>query len=134
MNFITGGLLLVINVIGLAGASASNAPADIQNAAGGLLFAFTYILLGLYLSFNKDFFNIGLYGGFAALIAVFFASFAFIAGDWFMGALWCLWCVLWAEMTAENVFKAKLGLFPPVFLIAEGLTAALAPAVYLLFF
>ena len=138
-NVIMGTLLLVLNLISVAGIDAAAADSAVLfgYAAQGLLFAVTYFLLAASLFFGLDFRVVGWYGLFAALNAVLFSILEFTSdgGWWFMGALWAAWFLLWFQMFLDNNCKLKFAnKIGPYLLIFEGIFATWLPGLYFLFF
>lgn len=102
LNFLTGGLTTVIALWWAFGGGAEGTP---FNAAGELLFAFTYLWVGrnAYQG-EEDQRSLGWYCFFVAVVAVPTAYLTLQTGDIGLAALWGSWAVLWA------MFGTLLGL------------------------
>ncbi len=101
-NLLVGLLALFLNGLGLYRAAA--AP-DFFAAAGGLLFAFTYLYLAVVQWCGLKGVGLGWYCLFVAISALAFAA---TAGDARVTAMWLLWSSLWF------LFFLALGLGKPL--------------------
>lgn len=126
MNFFTGGLSVVANIILLASG-------EYYAAATGLLFGFTYLLIGLNAVFGLDGRVLGWFSLFVAVNTV-PASLLLLLKDHdpLFFAIWLAWGVLWFLMFAESVLKKDFKSTVPIVLIAEGIFSAWIPAWLLL--
>lgn len=88
-NLLVGLLALFSNFVGLY--RAEQMPAFFA-VAGGLLFAFTYLYLGIVQWWGLKGVGLGWYCLFVAISALVFAS---TASDWRVIAMWLLWASLW---------------------------------------
>lgn len=95
MNFLTGSLALLINLIIIAVNAVGKGDPALYYAAGtGLLFAFTYLYVGAVNMFGLDGRGLGWYCLFVALTAVPSALLAF-GSDSRFGFIWFGWAFLW---------------------------------------
>lgn len=95
MNFFTGGLISLIAIWWAFGGDASEGTAF--NAAGSLLFAFTYLWVGHNAYTNlEDQRSLGWYCLFVAVVAIPTGWLVWIGGDVGLAALWWIWAPLWA--------------------------------------
>jgi len=101
-NFLVGLLALFINLVGLYRAMAV---LDYFAAAGGLLFAFTYLYLAVVQWCGLKGIGLGWYCLFVAISAI---AFACTAGDVRVIAMWIAWASLWF------LFFLALGLGKPI--------------------
>ncbi len=88
-NLLVGLLALFTNAIGLIRGELA---ADFFGAAGGLLFAFTYLYLCVVQWFGLKGVGFGWYCLFVAISALPFAA---VAGDWRVIGMWLIWASLW---------------------------------------
>ncbi|WP_218240871.1 AmiS/UreI family transporter [Comamonas fluminis] len=88
-NLLVGLLALFINAIGILRAGADP---DFFGAAGGLLFAFTYLYLAVVQWWGLKGVGLGWYCLFVAISALAFAS---TAGDIRVITMWLIWASLW---------------------------------------
>lgn len=103
LNFLTGGLTTIIALWWAFGGEAAEGSAF--NAAGELLFAFTYLWVGrnAYAG-QEDQRSLGWYCFFVAVVAVPTGWLTFRTGDVGLASLWWIWAVLW------TTFGVLLGL------------------------
>jgi len=133
MNFLTGGLSVFINMVNLT-------QGNYYAAATGLLFGFTYIFVGINLTFGLDSILFSWFSTFVAINAFIFGTFEGFIGilalgilpDWRWGIIWYLWGILWGTSFIEDICKKNLGKFTPYLQIFEGVVTAWLPAVLLL--
>ncbi|MBO5473650.1 MAG: acid-activated urea channel [Lachnospiraceae bacterium] len=133
MNFFTGGLSVIINVINLV-------QGNYYAAATGLLFGFTYLFVGINNVFRLEAVPVAWFSAFVAVNAVVFGTMEGFVGipaqgispDARWGVIWYLWAVLWATSFIEVVLKKSLGKLTPCLQIFEGVTTAWLPAIALL--
>lgn len=95
LNFFVGALTFLIAMWWAFGGEASEGTAF--NAAGTLLFAFTYLWVGsnAYLG-QEDQRSLGWYCIFVTVITIPTGWLVFLTGDLGLAALWWIWGVLWA--------------------------------------
>lgn len=94
MNFFVGIMQVVFPTIMLV--QADGDPAAILAASGLYLFGFTYLYVGLNLTFNLDSEGVGWFSLFVAAIAVVMGFLQFtVVSDPVFGVIWFLWAVLW---------------------------------------
>ena len=126
MNFFTGGLSVVANIILLASG-------EYYAAATGLLFGFTYLFIGLNAVFGLDGRVLGWFSLFVAVNTVPASLLSLLKDhDPLFFAIWLAWGVLWLLMFAESVLKKDFKSTVPIVLIAEGIFSAWIPAWLLL--
>ncbi len=94
MNIFTGGLVLAVALYSAFGPEPDRF--SVLAAAQFLLFAFTYLWVGINRFLDVDGRGLGWYCLFVALTAVPIA-FATLtgAGPWWLGLMWTAWAVLW---------------------------------------
>lgn len=94
MNFFVGIMQVVFPTILLV--QAQGDPAAILAASGLYLFGFTYLYVGLNLTFGLDGEGVGWFSLFVAVIAVVMGILQFtVVSDPVFGVIWFLWAVLW---------------------------------------
>lgn len=126
MNFFTGGLSVIANIILLISG-------EYYAAATGLLFGFTYLFIGFNAVFGLDGRVLGWFSLFVAVNTVPASLLSlFKDHDLLFFAIWLAWGVLWLLMFVENVLKKDLKSTVPILLIAEGVFTAWIPAWLLL--
>ena len=126
MNFFTGGLSVIANVILLV-------CGEYYAAATGLLFGFTYLFIGLNAVFNLDGRVLGWFSLFVAINTVPAALLSlFQDADPLFFVIWLAWGILWLLIFVESVLKKDLHHTVPVLLILEGIGTAWVPAWLLL--
>ena len=117
MNFFTGGLSVIANVILLV-------CGEYYAAATGLLFGFTYLFIGRVL------------GWFSLFVAINTVPAALLSllqdADPLFFVIWLAWGILWLLIFVESVLKKDLHHTVPVLLILEGIGTAWVPAWLLL--
>lgn len=92
MNIFTGGLTLVLNIVGLIKATET---AMFYAGATGLLFSFTYLYVAATNIFNLEGKGLGWYCLFVAITAIPCAYLSFSSGDIRFGVIWLAWAFLW---------------------------------------
>ena len=126
MNFFTGGLSVIANVILLV-------CGEYYAAATGLLFGFTYLFIGLNAVFNLDGRVLGWFSLFVAINTVPAALLSLLQdADPLFFVIWLAWGILWLLIFVESVLKKDLHQTVPVLLILEGIGTAWVPAWLLL--
>ena len=126
MNFFTGGLSLIGNVILLT-------QGEFYAAATGLLFGFTYLFIALNAVFDLDGRVLGWFSLFVAVNTVPAAILSLLKDqDPLFFAIWLAWGILWLLIFVESVLKKDLKYTVPVLLILEGIGTAWIPGWLLL--
>ena len=126
MNFFTGGLSVIANVILLV-------CGEYYAAATGLLFVFTFLFIGLNAVFNLDGRVLGWFSLFVAINTVPAALLSLLQdADPLFFVIWLAWGILWLLIFVESVLKKDLHHTVPVLLILEGIGTAWVPAWLLL--
>ena len=126
MNFFTGGLSVIANVILLV-------CGEYYAAATGLLFGFTYLFIGLNAVFNLDGRVLGWFSLFVAINTVPAALLSLLQdADPLFFVIWLAWGILWLLIFVESVLKKDLHHTVPVLFILEGIGTAWVPAWLLL--
>ena len=126
MNFFTGGLSVIANVILLV-------CGEYYAAATGLLFGFTYLFIRLNAVFNLDGRVLGWFSLFVAINTVPAALLSLLQdADPLFFVIWLAWGILWLLIFVESVLKKDLHHTVPVLLILEGIGTAWVPAWLLL--
>ena len=126
MNFFTGGLSVIANVILLV-------CGEYYAAATGLLFGVTYLFIGLNAVFNLDGRVLGWFSLFVAINTVPAALLSLLQdADSLFFVIWLAWGILWLLIFVESVLKKDLHHTVPVLLILEGIGTAWVPAWLLL--
>ena len=126
MNFFTGGLSVIANVILLV-------CGEYYAAATGLLFGFTYLFIVLNAVFNLDGRVLGWFSLFVAINTVPAALLSLLQdADSLFFVIWLAWGILWLLIFVESVLKKDLHHTVPVLLILEGIGTAWVPAWLLL--
>ena len=126
MNFFTGGLSVIANVILLV-------CGEYYAAATGLLFGFTYLFIGLNAVFNLDGRVLGWFSLFVAINTVPAALLSLLQdADPLFFVIWLAWGILWLLICVEGVRTKDVHHTVPVLLILEGIGTAWVPAWLLL--
>ena len=126
MNFFTGGLSVIANIILLISG-------EYHAAATGLLFGFTYLFVGFNSVFGLDGRVLGWFSLFVAINTIPASLLSLLKDhDPLFFAIWLAWGVLWLLMFVESVLKKDLKSTVPILLIAEGVFTAWIPAWFLL--
>ncbi|MCL2702786.1 MAG: acid-activated urea channel [Defluviitaleaceae bacterium] len=129
MNVVTGFVIIILNVVGIARAETIF---DYQNIASGFLFGFTYIFIASNYLFKLDLRPFGWFSLFVAVYASIMAITSYETDIRFT-LLWGAWALLWLEGFLELVLKIKqLGKLFPYLAIAIGIFAAFIPAMLML--
>ncbi len=138
MNFFTGGLSALGNLIVIIAGEITGHNGDFYAAATGLLFGFTYLYIGFNTVFNLDLRLYGWYSFFVAcnaipagIYSVWGANF-YNPFSWLFAIIWWLWAALWLTAWIENNMKQPLGNFVGYLAIFEGIFTAWIPGVLLL--
>nr|WP_305068857.1 AmiS/UreI family transporter [Limosilactobacillus equigenerosi] len=127
MNFFTGGLSLILNIVALSWGIIDNKPNSwFFASATGLLFAFTYLYTAINTIFDLD---QRLYGWFSLFVAINsipagYLCFQNFGGNWVYGLIWWAWGILWLTGFLTNNLKWKLGSFPGWLGVIEGIVTA----------
>lgn len=126
MNFFTGGLSAIANVILLVSG-------EYYAAATGLLFGFTYLFIAFNAAFDLDGRVLGWFSLFVAVNTVPAALLSLLNDhDPLFFVIWLAWGVLWLLIFVESVLKKDLKNTVPILLILEGIFTAWIPAWLLL--
>lgn len=132
MNFLTGFLGLVINIIIIAVNAAGEGDPALYYAAGtGLLFAFTYLYVGAVNMFGLDGRGLGWYCLFVAITALPSAWLAFDSDTRF-GVIWLGWAFLWFVYFLLLALKLSIVKFAGYATIAIAVLTAWIPGYLLL--
>ena len=107
-NLLVGLLALLLNTIGLLHAGAAS---DYFGAAGGLLFAFTYLYLAGVQWYGLKGIGLGWYCLFVAISALVYAALSF-SQDWRVGLMWLVWASLWFFFFLALGLQRTLRLLP----------------------
>ena len=138
MNYFTGGLSLIGNIIVIVHGEVTGQDANFYAAATGLLFGFTYLYVAINATFNLDQRLYSWYSLFVAINSVPAGIWCLMHGNitngysWAFAIIWWLWGVLWVTAFVENVMKKPLGNFVGYLAIFEGIFTAWIPGVMLL--
>ena len=124
-NLLVGLLALFTNGLGLARGVDT---ADFFAAAGGLLFAFTYLYLAVVQWQGLK--GVGL-GWYCLFVAISTLPFAATAGDWRMSAMWLLWASLWFFFFVSMALGKALR-FLPAYTVAVGVVTCWLPGMLML--
>ncbi len=132
MNIFTGGLSLIINVLGLI-------QGNWYAAGTGLLFCFTYLFVAVVDIFGLDDRPFHIFSVFVAVNAGIFGTVEGITGCAALGitpdirwaVIWYLWALLWGTSLLA-LLKKDTGKLVPVLQIAEGVVTAWVPGVMML--
>ncbi len=110
--FIAGGLSLIMNIVSMAyGIVTHQSSIWFYNSATGLMFAFTYIIIGCNTVWHLDGRLLGLYALWVACntIPAGILCFFNLGGDALFGIFWFIWGLLWLTMFIENNLHIDLG-------------------------
>lgn len=135
MNFFTGGLSLILNLIALGWGIAKNLPASwFYASATGLLFAFTYLYVALNAIFDFDQRLYGWYSLFVAINSIPAGALCFYGygGNWLFGLIWWAWGILWLTGFLVNNLKWNIQKFSGWLGIGEGIVTAWIPGFLML--
>lgn len=110
MNFFTGGIYVVINIINLSYAVFSGQDISAFYGVGtSMLFGFTYLFVGLTNLFSLDGRPLAWYCFFVAVNTIPSSYIAFSGGDFRFGIIWLIWGTLWGIYWIAGAFpKIKL--------------------------
>jgi len=111
MNFFTGGLYVVINIINFTFATFNKSNISAFYGVGtNMLFGFTYLFVGFTDLFELDGRPQAWYCFFVAVNTVPCSLISFMSGDFRFGIIWLLWGALWLiYWIAGALPKVKLG-------------------------
>jgi acid-activated urea channel len=134
MNFFTGGVYVVINVINLAFAIFSNAKIDAFYGVGtSMLFGFTYLFVGITDLLDLDGGPLAWYCFFVAVNTIPSSAISFLGGDYRFGIIWLIWGFLWLLYWIAGALTVKLpSKLVPVSTILVGVITCWAPGYMLL--
>lgn len=132
MNFLTGILGLVINIIIIGVNAAGEGDPALYYAAGtGLLFAFTYLYVGAVNMFGLDGRGLGWYCLYVAITALPAAWLAF-GSDVRFGVIWLMWAFLWFVYFLLLALKLEIVKFAGYATILIAIVTAWIPGFLLL--
>lgn len=132
MNFLTGILGLVINIIIIGVNAAGEGDPALYYAAGtGLLFAFTYLYVGAVNMFGLDGRGLGWYCLYVAITALPAAWLAF-GSDVRFGVIWLMWAFLWFVYFLLLALKLQIVKFAGYATILIAIVTAWIPGFLLL--
>lgn len=129
MNFFTGGLALLIDIMIIFKASTT---VQYYAAGTGLLFAFTYLYVALTTWFDLDGSGLGWYCLFVAINTIPAAILSFIGNDLRFGVIWLIWGFLWFLFFLANGAKKQLGKLLPYATLVIGIATAWIPGFMML--
>ena len=129
MNFIVGGLGVVITLINLIRAET---PADYLGIGAYLLFTITYIYVAICIWLDLDMRAFGWYCFFVACTTVPYSLKSFQDGDMRFGVFLLIWGAMWFMFYLTNVAKKDLGKFLPYSVIAIGIGTCWIPGLLML--
>lgn len=135
MNLFTGGLSLILNIVAISyGVTASKPASFFYASATGLLFAFTYLFVGINTLFGLDQRLYGWYSLFVAINAIPAGILCFYGygGNSYYGIIWFAWAILWLTGFIENVLKKDLGKSVGYLGVIEGILTAWIPGFLML--
>ena len=134
INLCTGGLTLLVCLRLALGADAD--AASIRAAAFSLLFSFTYLWVAINRYSGADGRGLGWFSLFVAITAVPVAldtlAHAHSVIDWWMGANWAAWAVLWGLFWLLLARGRDIGRFTGAMCIAQGIVTGWLPGYLLL--
>lgn len=106
LNLLVGLIVFFTNAIGILRGSQE---ADFMSAAGGMLFAFTYLYLAVVQWWGLKGVGVGWYSLFVAISAL---AFVVTATDWRIAAMWLSWASLWFFFFLSLGLERKLPFLP----------------------
>lgn len=124
-NLLVGGLALFVNLLGLYRADGGS---GYFTAAGGLLFAFTYLYAAAVQWYGLKGVAMGWYCGFVAVSALMFAA---METDMRMIVMWLLWSSLWLFFFIVQGLGRTLR-FLPVYTVFTGIASCWIPGALML--
>lgn len=129
INLFVGGVSLAIALFSLFGPDANTA--SIMDGALTLLFAFTYLWVGINRLTGADGRGLGWFSLFVAITAVPVAWSALAHAqtplDWWMGANWAAWAVLWGLFWALLALGRDIGRGTGALCIVQGVLTGWLP-------
>lgn len=129
MNFLTGSLVLLINLVLLFRARETG---EFYVVATGFLFVFTYYYAAISTWFELDMRGFGWYCLFVAVTTVPCSMVAFESGDPRIGIFWLIWGMLWLLFFIAYGIGKDLGRFLPFATIAIGVLTCWIPGFLML--
>ncbi len=135
MNFFTGGIYVVINIINLAFAVFNDMDVSaFYGIATSMLFGFTYLFVGFTNLFMLDGGPLAWYCFFVGINTIPCSLISFSGGDFRFGVIWLIWGALWLLYWVAGAFsKIKLGpKLVPVATILVGIATCWVPGYMLL--
>lgn len=130
MNLFVGSLSVICNIIIIVYGSLTNSDIAYYAAATGLLFGFTYLLIGIISIYQLDWRIFGWYSLFVTINTIPAAYLSYADGTqqgFYFALIWIAWGVLWLTGWIETVLKRELK-FVPYLAILEGIITAWLPA------
>lgn len=125
MNIFIGLLAVIIDVIFVI-------QGEYLAAGTGLLFAFTYLFIGINGIFDLDKRPYGWYSIFVSINAISCALLSLSDGDLRFFIIWILWGILWSTTFIEIILKKNLGKLVSYLAIFEGIFTAWIPGFLML--
>lgn len=129
VNLVVAGIIGVNSIIGVATAEGI---VDYANSAGGFLFAFNYLLIGIERLLGSNFAVFGWFQLYASLFSLAFGINCIVAGAMIMAYLWLMWFVLWLVGFMATYISHELDRICPYVLIANGLLSTGIPGILML--
>lgn len=134
INLFSGGVSLCIGVMSIFGPGAN--AVSIQNGALTLLFAFTYLWVAINRFSGADGRGLGWFSLFIAITAIPVAL-ETLAGartplDWWMGANWAAWAVLWGLFFVLLALKKPIDRFTGLLCMVQGVLTGWLPGYLIL--
>ncbi|MCL2308655.1 MAG: AmiS/UreI transporter [Proteobacteria bacterium] len=126
-NLLVGLLAFLINAIGLIHAGATS---DYLGAAGGLLFAFTYLYLAGVQWYGLKGVGLGWYCLFVAITALAYAALA-LGQDTRVVIMWLVWSSLWFFFFLALALQRSLR-FLPAYTVVVGIGTCWVPGLLML--
>ncbi|KEY58543.1 AmiS/UreI family transporter [Serratia sp. DD3] len=128
-NLLVGLLALGVNALGIV--RATDNPALLA-AAGGLLFAFTYLYLSVVQWWSLDGSGFGWYCLFVAINTLVFALLSVNQKAWLFTVLWLAWGCLWLMFFIAQGLKRDLGRALPHMTLLVGIFTCWLPGILML--
>lgn len=124
-NLLVGILVFFANAVGLLRATEN---IDFFLAAGGFLFAFTYLYLSVVNWYSLPGASLGWYSLFVAINALIYTV---LANDWRLAAMWLMWASLWLCFFLALALGKKLS-FLPGYTVVVGVVSCWLPGALML--
>lgn len=129
MNFMVGGLALVVSLLQLIRAVT---PADFFAVGALLLFTFTYIYVAICFWLDLDMRGFGWFSFFVAFTTIPYSLMSFQNNDPRFGVFWLIWGALWFMFYLANVRQIDFGKVLPYTLISVGVFTCWIPGLLIL--